>query len=231
MTLIFSSGYSQDCDGFTNAVDVTCFGGHDGIAEVIVTNGLQPILYFWDENAGFATTDFVTGLAAGSYVVDFVDDTGCTQTFTVFIGEPNPVLAQFDVAEDLIIVPYAVHFNNTSAEAAYFLWDFGNGQVSNDVEPADVLFEEEGDYDVMLVADIYPELNICADTFFFTISAHNDIFIPNGISPNGDGINDALMIKGLELYPDNEIAIFNRWGNQVYSASPYTNDWDGVSTK
>ena len=30
-------------------------------------------------------------------------------------------------------------------------------------------------------------------------------------------------------YENNEILIFNRWGNIVYSASPYNNDWNGVS--
>ena len=52
-----------------------------------------------------------------------------------------------------------------------------------------------------------------------------------GISPNGDGINEFLVFQEIEagpqLYPDNEIMIFNRWGDLVYSAKPYNNDWDG----
>jgi gliding motility-associated-like protein len=56
-----------------------------------------------------------------------------------------------------------------------------------------------------------------------------DLFIPNGVSANGDGKNDVLHISGLDQYPDNSLKIFNRWGELVYSASPYENDWKGQS--
>ena len=52
------------------------------------------------------------------------------------------------------------------------------------------------------------------------------LFIPQGFSPNGDGINENFVIKGL---PDgeNELTIFNRWGNKVYFNANYDNTWDG----
>jgi gliding motility-associated-like protein len=56
-----------------------------------------------------------------------------------------------------------------------------------------------------------------------------DISIPEGFSPNGDGLNETFIIEGLDAYPGNTIYIFNRWGNKVFSASPYHNDWDGTS--
>jgi gliding motility-associated-like protein len=54
-----------------------------------------------------------------------------------------------------------------------------------------------------------------------------EITIPEGFSPNGDGINDNFVIRGLEKYPDNILVIFNRWGNKVYEVDGYLNDWDG----
>jgi gliding motility-associated-like protein len=55
----------------------------------------------------------------------------------------------------------------------------------------------------------------------------------NAISPNGDGMNDRFVFTLLELrpdeFPDNEIIIFNRWGDIIYEAKPYNNDWDGAS--
>jgi len=54
--------------------------------------------------------------------------------------------------------------------------------------------------------------------------------IPEGFSPNGDGVNDLFVIRGIENYPNNTFVIFNRWGNKVYEASPYNNQWDGRST-
>jgi len=48
-----------------------------------------------------------------------------------------------------------------------------------------------------------------------------------GISPNGDGINDLLIFKGLENYPESKLIIFTRSGDKVYENDNYLNDWDG----
>jgi gliding motility-associated-like protein/uncharacterized repeat protein (TIGR01451 family) len=55
-----------------------------------------------------------------------------------------------------------------------------------------------------------------------------NIKVPNVITPNGDGKNDVLKIEGIELYKENTLAIFNRWGNEVYrSVGNYQNNWSG----
>ncbi len=58
--------------------------------------------------------------------------------------------------------------------------------------------------------------------------------VPTGITPNGDGANDELRFEVLEVQPeqykDNEIVIFNRWGDIVYRAKPYVNNWKGTNT-
>ena len=51
--------------------------------------------------------------------------------------------------------------------------------------------------------------------------------IPNGFSPNGDGINDYFEINGIELYTGVQLTIFNRWGNVVYAQADYKNNWNG----
>jgi gliding motility-associated-like protein len=53
-------------------------------------------------------------------------------------------------------------------------------------------------------------------------------FIPNAITPNGDGYNDEWFIRDLERYPDNEVRIINRWGDEVFYQKPYSNDWRGT---
>lgn len=49
----------------------------------------------------------------------------------------------------------------------------------------------------------------------------------NIITANNDGFNDALVFSNLAMYPDHSLTIFNRWGQQIYQASPYRNDWNG----
>ena len=54
--------------------------------------------------------------------------------------------------------------------------------------------------------------------------------IPQAFTPNGDGKNEAFIIKGIEKYPNNTILIFNRWGNKVYEKAGYLNEWAGENT-
>ena len=55
------------------------------------------------------------------------------------------------------------------------------------------------------------------------------IFVPTGISPNADGVNDTWDITGIDLLEDFQVKILNRWGQVLYSSS-HTNysPWDGT---
>ena len=44
------------------------------------------------------------------------------------------------------------------------------------------------------------------------------------ISPNGDQANDYFVIRNIE-YWSNELSIYSRWGNKVYSVNNYKNQW------
>ena len=59
-----------------------------------------------------------------------------------------------------------------------------------------------------------------------TLRFSHDLVLPNVITPNGDGLNDYFVIPKLDLYPGNELRVFNRYGTQVYAALGYKNDWD-----
>ncbi|MGQ1911534.1 Ig-like domain-containing protein, partial [Marinifilum sp. RC60d5] len=79
--------------------------------------------------------------------------------------------------------------------------------------------EEEGDDDcdgdgIVDYLDAYDD---CAEY----------VSIPEGFSPNGDGVNDFFVIKGIKDFPNSELMIFNRWGAKIYSKKGYQNDWDG----
>ena len=54
------------------------------------------------------------------------------------------------------------------------------------------------------------------------------LYLPHGISPNGDGHNDKFIIGGLKSYPKSSLTIFSRDGVTIYKNDDYQNDWDGV---
>jgi len=45
-------------------------------------------------------------------------------------------------------------------------------------------------------------------------------------TPNEDGVNDTWVVHGITHFP-NRVEVYNRWGNLVYKAENYKNDWDG----
>jgi gliding motility-associated-like protein len=51
----------------------------------------------------------------------------------------------------------------------------------------------------------------------------------NILTPNGDGINDRWEIKNIDMYPNNEVKIFDRAGRTLYSKKGYDNSWDGTA--
>ena len=84
----------------------------------------------------------------------------------------------------------------------------------------------KGNY-ILTVTDFYG----CTLTKSIELTEPLDLELPNGFSPNGDGYNDNFLVHGLDVYPDNSIVIFNRWGNQIYSKDGYYNEWDGKNSK
>ena len=65
-----------------------------------------------------------------------------------------------------------------------------------------------------------------ADTVVVTVLPR--VVIPNGFTPNNDGINDTWEIKFAEQYPDCTLDIFNRQGLRVYSQRGLYRPWDGT---
>jgi gliding motility-associated-like protein len=99
--------------------------------------------------------------------------------------------------------------------------------LTNLLQPADDEFSYE------ICSENCPEL---CDQAFVTVTINRDsveITTPNGFTPNGDGMNDELVFDQLltnpEDFKDNELIVFNRWGDIVFEAQPYNNDWRGTN--
>lgn len=80
---------------------------------------------------------------------------------------------------------------------------------------------------VLTVNDIYA----CSNYDTVTVTVIPLIFegtVTSVFTPNGDGINDNWYISGIENYPENEVKVFNIYGNEVFTKKNYTNDWQGT---
>lgn len=74
------------------------------------------------------------------------------------------------------------------------------------------------------------DMNGCTSTVDVTVSVIVDYNLKpvNLFTPNGDGTNERFYVGNIDEYPDCRVTIFNRYGNQVFSAKPYLNDWIGT---
>ncbi|MDH4472205.1 MAG: gliding motility-associated C-terminal domain-containing protein [Fluviicola sp.] len=74
------------------------------------------------------------------------------------------------------------------------------------------------------------DLNGCVDIDSVIVTVLVDyLFTPaNVVTPNGDGENDVWNIINIENYPDNQVAIYNRYGQEIFKATGYNNEWDAT---
>jgi gliding motility-associated-like protein len=75
------------------------------------------------------------------------------------------------------------------------------------------------------------DANLCisSDTVLVTVLPITfDGMISSVFSPNGDGINDNWYIENIKYYPENEVTVYNIYGNVVYNKKGYNNDWQGT---
>ncbi|MCP4520682.1 MAG: gliding motility-associated C-terminal domain-containing protein, partial [Cytophagales bacterium] len=103
-------------------------------------------------------------------------------------------------------------------------WEGDNNQTFSE-EEVRVTLEETTTYTI-IVTDEYG----CMASDDVTITLLPQIIVPNGFSPNGDGLNEEWIIKNIEDYPNAIVKIFNRWGDVVFTTyGGYENDWTGMS--
>jgi gliding motility-associated-like protein len=61
------------------------------------------------------------------------------------------------------------------------------------------------------------------------VTVRRALKIPNGFTPNGDGVNDTWEIANIAFQPDAVVEIFDRWGSKVFESKGYSTNWDGTS--
>lgn len=140
-------------------------------------------------------------------------------------GTVTDVIPGAGGCDSVITILLTIHYSSIEylEEESCFdeIYVLPDGSVLSGPE-ADTIFFNGSECDSILVYSIYlaPDCESEPDEFQ----------IYNLFTPNGDGVNDLWIIDGLSAYPDNSLKILNRWGDVVFEAEPYINDWDGRSS-
>lgn len=163
------------------------------------------------------TGEYFTGLSIGTYTVTATSRaTGC-------VSPPvsTDIIEQFEYPDfDFTIQPascdsedgYLSVFPINDVEVASIEWSY-NGITVNGPNLANI---PAGIYTVTMTSALG-----CSTTKDIEIKAEIHPF--NGISRNGDGMNDLFHINCISDFPNNIVRIFNRAGTLVYEAEGYDN--------
>lgn len=96
-------------------------------------------------------------------------------------------------------------------------WNFQDGFTSTDMN-TNHTYTSPGDFPVTLIVT---NSHGCSDSVTHTVIIEDELFIPNILTPNGDGQNDFLVIGNLNLNRENVLKIYDRWGKKVYEKKNY----------
>jgi mucin-2 len=200
----------------TTTLTITISGGNGSFtipASELVNNGTTTLTI--DQLDSVTTTCGVTGTIIPP--VDFnVTQLGTPQLIqdgNLFCEDDGPTIA--NLSGNLVGFPTVIWYNAPTGGTAYSATDL---LVHGTTYYAALTTASGCEGAVRL--EVTVDLTVC-----------DDILIPDGYSPNNDGINDTFEIENLAtIYPNFKLEVYNRYGNLIYTGNRNTPNWDGTTT-
>lgn len=142
----------------------------------------------------------------------------------------NPQTPITTVAGQIVVIPFSTFITDPNDNI-----DFNSIQVVS-VPTSGATTSFDGNYDLTvdystvgfvgtdaLTVEVCDLLGACAQ-ITLTIEVDGSIIPFNGMSPNGDGLNDYFKINNIQfIEPQNKVSIYNRWGDKVFDVDNYDN--------
>jgi gliding motility-associated-like protein len=215
---------TEGCEPLT----VTFLGGSN--------NGVSYSWDFGDGSTGSGANIIHTYMNDGTYDVSMVITTaaGCTTVIdslayvTVnpvpdaeFTATPNPASS---------LSPIVSFIDQSTVTITSWDWDFGDLSTLADTSAQqNPVYQYPASGVNMVTLTVMNQFG-CYDTDSLLIEVVDDFvfYAPNAFSPDGDGINDVFLPKGIGFdYDTFNMMIFDRWGNLIYQQDEYGKGWDG----
>ncbi|MFN8288017.1 MAG: Ig-like domain-containing protein [Chitinophagales bacterium] len=130
-----------------------------------------------------------------------------------------------DLEKDSLHVAGIIPGTGLSDSAVFNIDSAGNLSIASAPCGIDTFFYIVCDYSKCDTA--YVAINIKCPPVPPVDTTSETLFLPQGFSPDGDGINDVLVFKGIDSVKPVGLQVFNRYGDIVYENADYQNDWDG----
>lgn len=201
-------------------VNVKCFGSTTGSIALTPKGGIAPYKVGWSNSA---STNILTNLASGRYKATLTDANNCAYTVDTLVTQPAAALGFAYFKTDEACKGFGdgnINLSPTGGVTPYKVtWPNGTlGFTRDSLTSGRYAFTIADSNSCKLDSAIYIN-NRCK-----TVKSTYDI-----ITPNDDGNNDVLIVPNIDKYPNNQMFIYNRWGQLVYTKKSYQNDWDGTT--
>jgi PKD repeat protein len=226
------------------SIDIEPAEGCQPLEITVTANATNGNLYIWDFGDGTSSVSLNTPSAnytysdTGTYTISvkvysFLDcgDTAIlSDTIKVHI-RPN---ADFEYLANTTVEPIdgTIVFTNNSQSAESYVWNFGDGFTSNEINPIHK-YESIDDFTVTLIASNHFG---CEDSISKSITVFKrSLWVPNAFAPDFGGGNDLVKVWqpigiGLRTY---RAQVFNTWGELLWESTKLVDTkpsefWDGT---
>lgn len=194
-----------------------------------LTGGQLPYFYEWEDKNGelIGTSAVLDLVKAGEYKLTVGDALACSRqtiSYTVMdesVEIPIPVLNDVKICSAGNAVVQVMQVK----EGMYAIYDESNNLIEKNSKGIFSLEVKKSQvYSVVLQHGRCQSLPATVK-----VSIENDGLGPlvNAFSPNGDGQNDEWLISGIANYPNATVAIYNRYGHQVFESTGYKTPFNG----
>ena len=191
--------------------------------------------YVWNISNGVSQTGSTANLTfsvGGTYDVTLsVTENGCynSSTFQNYIYVEDPPIAMFSPSINTFTdLSQEVIFLNTTSGASSYLWNFGDGSTSTEIDPTNIFSNTTNGYDITLIAS--SQLG-CIDSLIINIPYEEGLvfYIPNTFTPDGDIVNQVFTPVFTSGYDPSQfkMMIYNRWGELIFETNNSEIGWDG----
>ena len=194
--------------------------------ETLTVSGAQS--YMWDADstltAGINTaTPTIVPDSSQYYYVTATSQFGCVRYDSVFVTVHQ--LPYVYAGDDTLIYRETEGVLNGITAADWYEWS--PKTAIKDVHDLNSLINPTTSIQYLLTAI---DTNGCVnrDSVIVTVEVLTIVDLPTAFSPNGDGLNDVFhIVRWLNIERIKEFAVYNRWGNKVFSTTNILDGWNG----
>jgi gliding motility-associated-like protein len=213
--------------------EVTAYGGDVCLGDTIRLfadgTGVENASFSWSPSSNLDNENVQNPLATPDVTTDFsvvvTDTNDCVDTaYTqVFVMLPPEEW----IRDTVIIIGENVNLNGEQSGGYNYIWSPETELTCVDCPNPIATPKEDISY-YLEITDTMGCNFVATSKYDITVLPESSVDVPKAFTPNGDGDNDRIYVRGWGIKKLLEFSIYNRWGERVYTSTDINEGWDGT---